>query len=153
MAHVVCSSPRSLDTFEEIDDGLSLDNKRYTREDWAKKAKWTLDAVDALLNITSSVFDSPVLNYLKDYIAITVGGNNYMKVHKRSQNKSLLKFRIVQVLQDQAARILDAQNITYVRESKRFLVTVDKDMIEKNADVFRSLADLVKKSWQSASLS
>ena len=128
----------------------SLDDKPYTRDDWAKRAKWTLDAVDALLHITSSVFDSPVLNYIKNYIAIAVGGNNYMRMYKRSQNKSLLKFRIVQDLQDKAAALLDAQNITFVRKPNRFSVTVDKGMIEKNADVFTSIAALVKKSWQAA---
>src|SRR6266568_5531602 len=45
-----------LDTFEEIDDGTSLDDRRYNREDWVEKAKWTLDVADSLVNITSSIF-------------------------------------------------------------------------------------------------
>jgi hypothetical protein len=51
-------------------------------------------------------------------------------------------------LQDEAAAILDGKNITYVRKTKTVRLLVDKEMIEKNADVFKSLAALVKKSWE-----
>ena len=81
-------------------------------------------------------------------MALTVSGYNYMWLHKRSQNKSLLGFRMAQSLQDETAGILDAQNITYVRKPKKFLVTVDKEMIEKNAETFLAVAGLVKKSWE-----
>jgi hypothetical protein len=66
-----------LDTYEEIEETLPASGI-YHREDWMKKARWTLDAADALVNITSTILDEPVLNYLKNYVAITVGGNNYM---------------------------------------------------------------------------
>ena len=129
------SFTKVLDTYEEIDDGVSLTEDRiYTREDWVKKAKWTLEAVDALVNVTSSVFGETALNYLKRYVAITVGGSNYMLLQRRSQPKSFLSFRIAQHLQDEAAGILDARNITYVRKTRGFRFIVDKDMIEKNAD-------------------
>jgi len=137
-----------LDTFEEIDDGTSLEGGTYNREDWIKKAKWTLDAADALLNVTKSVFGEPVLNYLKGYVAITVDGSNYMWLHRRTANKSLLIFRMAQSLQDEAAGLLDARNITYVRKTKTMRVTVDKEMIERNAELFTSIASLVKKSWE-----
>jgi hypothetical protein len=52
-----------------------------------------------------------------------------------------------QSLQDEAASVLDAHNITYIRKPTKFLVTVDKEMIEKNAEVFKAIATLVKKSW------
>lgn len=79
------SFTKILDTYEEIDDGTSLvEDRNYTREDWAKKAKWTLEAADALMNVTSSVFGETVLNYLKAYVAITVGGSNYMWLHRRT---------------------------------------------------------------------
>jgi hypothetical protein len=137
-----------LDTYEEIDDGTSLDERNYDRADWVKKAKWTLDAADSLLNATSSIFGAPVLNYLKNYVAITVGSNNYMWLHKRTLNKSLLNLRMIQSLQDEAGALLDAGNITYVRKPKSIRITVDKEMIERNAELFRSLATLVKKSWE-----
>jgi hypothetical protein len=137
-----------LDTYEEIDDGTSLDDRNYDREYWTKRAKWTLDAADALLNVTRGVFGAPVLNYLKGYVAITVGGSNYMWLHKRTQNKSLLIFRMAQALQDEAAGLLDARNIPYVRKTKSLRITVDKEMIERNAELFTGIAGLVKKSWE-----
>lgn len=71
-----------------------------------------------------------------------------MWLHKRGQNKSLLGFRMVQSLQDEIASLLAAHNITYVRKPKKFLITVDKEMIEKNREVFTAIAALVKKSWE-----
>src|ERR1043166_3469084 len=137
-----------LDTYEEIDDGTSLENQTYNREDWVKKARWTLEAADTLLGMTKSVFGDPVLNYVKAYVAITVHDNNYMWLHKRTANKSLLTFRMAQSLQDEAIGLLDAQNVTYVRKTKTIRITVDKEMIERNSELFTSIATLVKKSWR-----
>jgi hypothetical protein len=55
---------------------------------------------------------------------------------------------MAQSLQDEAAGLLDAQNITYIRKPKKFVMTVDKEMIEKNAETFLAIAGLVKKSWE-----
>jgi hypothetical protein len=137
-----------LDTYEEVDDGTSLEDRTYNRDDWIRKAKWTVEAADALLNVTSNVFGQPVLNFLKHYVAITVGGSNYMWLHRRTLNKSLLTFRMAQSLQDEAAGLLDAKNITYVRTTKIIRITVDKEMIERNAELFVGIAGLVKKSWE-----
>jgi hypothetical protein len=135
-----------LDTYEEIDDGTSIDDRTYSREDWLKKAKWTVEAADTLLNITKPIFGDPELNYLKGYVAITVDGDNYMWLHRRTLNKSLLVFRMAQSLQDEAAGILDGKNIAYVRKTKTIRVTVDKNMIEHNGELFTTVAALVKKS-------
>jgi len=137
-----------LDTYEEVDDGTSTEAVRVTREDWIRKARWTLEAADALVNITNDVLGRPSLNYVKAYVAITVDGNNYMWLHKRTSDKSLLTFRMAQSLQDEAAGLLDGKNITYVRKTKTIKVTVDKEMIERNAELFTKIATLIKKSWQ-----
>lgn len=137
-----------LDTYEEIDDGTSLEERTYNREDWARKAKWTLDAADTLLNVTKDVLGEPVLNYVKAYVAITVDGSNFMWLHKRTLNKSLLSFRMTQALQEEATKLLDEQNITYVRKTKTIRITVDREMIERNTELFRKIATLVKRSWE-----
>jgi hypothetical protein len=137
-----------LDTFEEIDDGTSLDDKSYNREYWVKKSKWTLDTAEYLLGITQEIFQNPTLNYVKHYVAISVSGYNYIWLHKRSLNKSLLGFRMAQSLQDEAAALLDEKNISYVKKPKRFLITVDRQMVEANQDVFKAIASLVKKTWE-----
>ncbi len=138
-----------LDTYEEIDDGQSLAEDRvYTRDDWLKKSRWTLETADSLVNVTRDVFGESVLNYLKAYVAITVDGSNYMWLHRRTQPKSFLLCRMAQSLQDEAGAILDAKNITYVRTTKTIRLIVDKEMIETNAETFKSIAALVKRSWQ-----
>lgn len=137
-----------LDTFEEIDDGTSLDDKSYNRDYWVKKSKWTLDTAEYLLGISQEIFINPTLNYVKHYVAISVSGYNYIWPHKRSLNKLLLGFRMAQSLQDEAAALLDEKNISYVKKPKRFLITVDRQMVEANQDVFKAIATLVKKTWE-----
>lgn len=139
-----------LDTYEEIDDGTSLDDRAYNRDYWLKKAKWTVEAADTLAVVTKGVFGESALNYVKHYIAITVGGYNYMWLHRRTLNKSLLGFRMAQSLQDEATGLLDTKNIPYVRKTKSIRITVDKEMIDRNADLFGRIGSLVKKSWEGA---
>lgn len=139
-----------LDTYEEIEDtDPSLDDRKYTRDDWAKKAKWTLETADTLLKMTETTLDQPALNYVKAYIAITVSNNNYMSLQKRTQPKSLLAFRMTPLLQDEVAALLDSKNMSYIRKPKSFRIIVDKDMVEQNSELITSLAHFIKKSWTS----
>jgi hypothetical protein len=55
---------------------------------------------------------------------------------------------MAQSLQDEAVGLLDARNIAYVRKPRTIRVTVDRKMIERNAELFASIAALVKKSWE-----
>jgi hypothetical protein len=137
-----------LDTFQEIEDETSIDGRSYDREYWIGRARWTLETADALLRVTSGIYKNPVLNYLKGYIAITVNDHNYMWMHKRSADKSLLLFRMKQSFQDEAAALLDANKITYSRRPNSFRFTIDRGMVEKQAELFASLATLVNKSWE-----
>jgi hypothetical protein len=149
-----CNGVRSLyfntilDTYEEIDDGSSQDDVQYNRDYWLKKSKWTVETADALFAIATNIFAEPQLSYVKSYVAINVSGYNYLWLHKRSQSKSLLGFRMSVALQDDAAALLDEHNITYVRKPKRFLLTVDKQLVDSNPDVFRSIASMVKATWE-----
>jgi hypothetical protein len=138
-----------LDTYEEIDDGTSLDDRTYNREFWVNKSKWTLETMEALLSITEDIFIKPTLHFVKNYISINVSNKNYFWTHKRSMNKSLLAFRMNEPLQDEVIRLLDGNNISYVRKPKGFRITVDKEMINKNREVFRKLSELVRRTWQS----
>ena len=72
-----------------------------------------------------------------------------MWLHKKSQGKSLLNFRMAQSLQDETVAVLNAKNMTYVRRPHSFRLTVDKETTEKNAELFSSVATLIKKSWES----
>lgn len=137
-----------LDTYEELDDGTSIDDRTYNRDYWTKKSKWTLETAESLLAITQDIFSAPTLSYLKHYVAITVSNQNYLWLHKRSANKSLLGFRMSPSLQEEAATLLDSNNISYIKKPKKFYITIDKQMVEKDKDVLRSIAMLVKKRWE-----
>jgi hypothetical protein len=132
-----------LDTYEEVDDGTSVDDRNYNREYWAKRSKWTLEAADALLSIVSQTLPTASLGYLKHYVSITVGRSNYFWLHKRSGDKSLLVFRLPPNKHEEIASLLDSKNIPYIRKPKRFMLTVDKQIVEKEASLFTTIVSLV----------
>jgi hypothetical protein len=136
-----------LDTFEEIDDGSSVLEVEVNREFWNKKAKWTVDAADKILSVVTPALGAPQLGYVKNYIALNIGRNNYFWLHKRSGNKSLLGFRIAPHLADDAQQILDEAKISFTRKPKLILITVDSTAIESNAESFSKIAGLVKRTW------
>lgn len=135
-----------LDTFEEVDDGTSLDDRTYNREYWEKRSKATIEAAESMVDLTKDVFNGATLHFLKYYVAINADGYHYFFLHKRSGNKSLLNFRMRQSRQDEVASLLDSATITYVKKPKWFAITIDKLMLEKNEEVFKTIANLVKQS-------
>jgi len=137
-----------LDTYEEIDDGAIIPNETHDEQFWQSKAAWTLDTAQALYQVVCNQFDKAELNYVKNYVAITVHNNNYFWLRKRSQGKSLLGFRISNELLDEATGLLDQNNIPYVHKTKKLLITVDKSIVEKSQEAFVSLAKLIKRTWQ-----
>jgi hypothetical protein len=136
-----------LDTFEEVDDGSSIVDVEVNRDFWIKKAKWTVDTVDVLLNLIKDELKEPRLSYVKNYVAINVGRNNYFWLHKRSGNKSLLGFRIAAHLADDAQRVLDEAKISFTRKPKTILITIDEATITANAIPIIKLAALVRQTW------
>ena len=136
-----------LDTYEEVDDGASVLEVEVNREFWNKKARWTADAADRLLVVVTPALGAPQLGFVKNYIAVIVGRNNYFWLHKRSSNKSLVGFRIAPHLADEAQQILDNAKISFTRKPKSIVVTVDSSAIEMHAESFSKLATLVKRTW------
>lgn len=134
-----------LDAFEEIDDGTTLAEVQYDRDYWIKRARWTLETAEALLNIVGDLFPENKLNYLKYYVALTSDGDNCFWLYRRSSNKSLLGFRASRTLQEEAAKLLESHNVSFVRKPKEIYLTLDREMIQSNAELFRSLSALVKK--------
>ena len=132
-----------LDTYEEIDDGTSGDEKT-TREDWAKKSKWTLETADYLLELFSGVFEGASLNFVKGYISIVYSGYKYIWFHKRSQNKSLMVFIKKDGTKEKIIELLDGNNISYTERRKIFTLTIDKKLVEQNKNVFINIAEIVK---------
>ena len=136
-----------LDTYEEPDDG-SGDGEIYDESYWKKKAPWTIEAAQALLNCVGDMFDSPTIRFVKNYVALNILGNNHFWFHKRSAKKSLFGFRIRDEHIEEVSRLLDEDNISFVQKRNRFKITCDAEFIEKKRDLLRQIAEFVKKTWQ-----
>lgn len=137
-----------LDTYEEVDDGASVQDVEVNREFWNRKARWTAEAADALLMVVRPELKDPQLSYLKNYVAITVGRNNFFWLHKRSGDKSLLGFRIAPHLADEAQQLLDEANVSFTRKPKSIYITTDPAAINANVALYTKLASLVQRTWE-----
>jgi len=134
-----------LDTYEEPEDPIE---KVHDEVYWRKKSTWTVDATNELLTTIGDIFESPSLSYVQSYIAIRVSGNNYFWFHKRSTPKSLLGMRISEEHIDETSKLLDEQDISFIRTRKGIKFTVDKDFIKKHADLLRQISEFVKETWK-----
>lgn len=136
-----------LDTYEEPEDETGIE-EIHDEAFWKKKSSWTIDAANELLSVVGEILESPSLRYVKNYIAINVFGNNYFWFHKRSDNKSLLGFRISDEHLNDVSKLLDEQSISFVQKRNRIKITVYKDFIKKHAELLMQIAEFVKKTWK-----
>lgn len=136
-----------LDTYEEVDDGASIQEVEVNRDFWNKKARWTAETADTLLTVVKAELPDAQLSYVKNYIAVNVGRNNYLWLHKRSANKSLLGFRIAAHLADDAQQVLDEAKISFTRKPKIVSLTIDTATITSHLDVFTKIAALARRTW------
>jgi hypothetical protein len=136
-----------LDVYEEQEDEGNLANEVHDENYWRDKSAWTIENAKALLAIVAPVYESVELNYVKNYIALTVNNYNYFGFHRRSGNKSLLWFWVSDSFLPQVTEALDEKGIPYTKR-KSLHLTVDKKIIETNAELFRQIATFVKQSWQ-----
>ena len=135
-----------LDTFEEVDDGTSISEVEVNRDYWVKKAKASVETADKLVATVKSELEDPRSSYLKNYIAITVGKNNYFSLHRRSGNKSLLVFKCAAHLMEDAQRILDEAKMSFTQKPKSITVVVDAESVDLHAPAFAALAALVRRT-------
>ena len=105
-----------LDTYEEIDDGTSIDNETYDEQYWQDRAAWVLDTANFIRSELGEVLGESTLNYRKYYIGINVNNNNIFYLVKRSGGKVLLQFRVPPALMDDAKALLDEHNISYIHK-------------------------------------
>lgn len=136
-----------LDTYEEPDDGTG-DGETYDELFWKKKSPWTIDTARSLVEVVGDVFDSPTIRFVKNYVAVTVLGNNYFWFHKRSAHKSLLGFRITDDDVDTVSKMLDEAEIAFVQKRGRFRITCDAEFMRKNQPLLHKISGFVKTTWQ-----
>ena len=136
-----------LDIYEEPEEGDGPGEK-HDQAFWQEKAPWTLDTARTLQEIVRPVYPDCSLNFVKHYIGINVGGNNYMWIHKRSGGKSLLNLWFTEALLGQAQDQLTKAGIPFVCKKQTIKVTSDKEMVKAQAVVLGEIAKLVKSSWE-----
>lgn len=138
-----------LDTYEEPEEGSGPSNEVHDEAYWREKAAWTIETAKTLLDIIQPAYGDISLNYVKNYIAIVVNGNNYFWFHKRSGNKSLLSFWLSENLLPAATQLLDEKGIPYtVRKNQSVRITTDKETLANNREMFIQIARLVKQAWE-----
>jgi hypothetical protein len=136
-----------LDTYEEPEDETNGDHEVHDEAYWKSFAPWTLETARVLHEIVSPVFDGGTLKYLKYYIAFNTEEGNCFWLHKRSGGMSLLGFWLTPELVSEACTLLDSNRISYVNKPESIRLTLDGEMLRKNAELFRSIAAMVKQAW------
>jgi len=137
-----------LDAYDEPEESDTVDYESHDEAFWIEKAPWTNETAKALLKAVQSVLVNAELNYVKNYIAVSVNRNNYFWFHKRAANKSLLGIWVGERMMTAARPLLDSRGIPYtVRKNHTLRITTDKQLLEENADVYRQLGQIVQQAW------
>ncbi len=135
-----------LDAYEEPPDVGS--DEPHDEDYWKGRSEWTLDAARALLEVTRSTLPGATLNFVKDYIKIEVGGDNYMWLRKRSNGRSLLSFWFTESQLPAAVALLEEAGLAYTHKGQVVRIPTDKAAIKSKASALAKIADLVRKSWE-----
>ena len=137
-----------LDTYEEPEEEGGESSEKYDEDYWRKRASWTLETAKTLLSVVTPVFGEAQLNFLKYYISITVDGNIYLWLHKRSGGKSLIGFWFSDDLISEAQKIFDSAGVSYVRKKNNLMVAADQGLIQSKSAVISEAANYTKRSWE-----
>jgi len=135
-----------LDIYEEPAENDETNIVKETT--WTSSANWTLQAASELLNIFNSSEQVFKLKFTQSYIAITNNQSNAYWMSKRSEPKSYFGFKEKNEEKVEAIRkLLDEASINFTyNKSHEFLITVDKDFIKKNQEVFIQINTIRYKS-------
>jgi hypothetical protein len=136
-----------LDTYEEIDDGTSIENEIYDEAYWRNRAQWVLDTANYLRLELADVLGEASLSYKKYYISININNNNVFFIHKKSGGKVVLRFRVPLHMMEDIKALLDENNISYIHRRKILRITTDKKAISNNKELFLKIAQLAKDYW------
>ena len=147
----ILSFTKVLDVYEEPAEPGSDIDAPTTEDDWRKKSPWTLETAKTLLDLVKPVWSEVNLHYTRNIVGLAVGRNSYFWLGKRSGNKSLLGFCIREEDMDQAEKLLDEIGVAYVKDKKNpwLRMTTDKESILARAEVFKTIARLVRQYAES----
>jgi hypothetical protein len=131
-----------LDIYEERED-TSKENISDEKH-WKGYADWTLETSKYLLSILLPIIPKARLNFVKNYISINDGSNIYY-LDKRTTPKSRIQFVIKsKPVVEKIKEVFDKQNIyvNYRPKYDDFNLTLDKNLIEKNKEIFIEITKL-----------
>lgn len=137
-----------LDTYEEPEEDGTGAEETHDEEYWRKRASWTVDTAKQLLTAVEPIFGKTSLNFVKHYIGVSVHGNNYLWMHRRSGGMSLIGFWFREDLLPEAQKAFDAAQIPYTKKKDRILIRADRALVEKHTKAIQEAAKYVKRSWE-----
>lgn len=137
-----------LDTYEEPDDLSTAAYEEHDEQYWREYSRWTLEAAKTLQEIIKEQLPAAQLHYVKYYIAISVNGENYIWLHKRSGNKSLIGIWFSDKHLGQASEVLDEAEISYSKKKQTLYFTTDSKTLKDHAPSILKLAEFAKSSWE-----
>jgi hypothetical protein len=136
-----------LDTYEEPDD-LSTDAfEEHDEQYWREYSAWTLETANTLREIIKQELPDAHLHYVKYYIAISVNGDNYIWLHKRSGSKSQIGMWFSEKYLGQAGEQLDNADISYSRKNQTLYFTTDSKTLKSHTTLILKLSEFSKLSW------
>lgn len=136
-----------LDTYEEPDDLASGAFEEHDAQYWREKSAWTLETANTLQDIIKEELPNTALHYVKHYITLSVNGDNYIWLHKRSGNKSQVGMWFSEKYLGQASQQLDKAEISYSKKKQMLYFTTDSKALKDHATLILKLAELSKLSW------
>ena len=136
-----------LDTYEEPDDLSAIAYEEHDEQYWRDYSAWTLEAAKALQEIIKQELPTAQLHYVKYYIKISVDGDNYIWLSKRSGNKCLIGFWFSDKYFGQATELLDKAEISYTKKNLVLYFKTDSKTLKNHSPLIQKLAELSKLSW------
>jgi len=136
-----------LDTYEEPDDLSTASYEEHDEQYWREYSAWTVETAKTLQEIIKEQLPVAPLHYVKYYIAISVNGENYIWLHKRSGNKSLIGIWFSEKYLGQASEVLDEAEISYSKKKQTLYFTTDSKTLKDHEPSILKLAEFSKLSW------
>jgi hypothetical protein len=136
-----------LDIYEEPDENPGPSGP-IDEEHWRKASPWTLEIAKAFSQIVRPTLIGSDLNFVQSYIAIAVNQNNYFIFHKRASNRSIVWFWLSESALKECTDLLEKHGMPYVRKRQSIRLTIDKQTVESNSELFARIATLVDQSWK-----
>lgn len=135
-----------LDIYEEpeIEGPEEIHDEKF----WQNKASWNIENAKAFKEIVDKVYGNSTLNFVKHYISISINNNNHFWLHRRTGNKSLLNFWADKDFIEEIKSMLDEKGFIPTLRNETFRLTLGKEQILSNKELFQKIVQKVKESWE-----